>query len=274
MILSRPWSQNGYLLPQQGKRSREAIWITPTLLTRVSRWLQRRLESVRIGQSGGEEEYRACAGRDYGDAAYRRRRGGAHLLITGGTRRQGTGGLQGRVDADRSGDRRGAFDFTVGVGGGYARQRGERLPPSGAWRTGGLLHQRASTQALRGQRQGVGPSSLRSVEDVSREVCSHVQRPTSAPLGSETPRQLLVHRFGVLVCSQHRALFGLRVIQLDQEPLARIVVSQLFQGTVHNAAPLAIHPLPLWPCTRNVPVSALRRTQLQVYTREQVHEAC
>src|SRR5215216_4990714 len=114
MIRFRPWSQNGSLLPQQGKRSREAIWITPTLLTRVSRWLQRRLESVRVGQSGGEEEYRACAGSDYGDASDRRQRGGAHLPRPGGTRRQRTGGLQGRVDADRSGDWRGAVDFPVG----------------------------------------------------------------------------------------------------------------------------------------------------------------
>src|SRR5215207_3774814 len=183
MILSRPWSQNGSLLPQQGKRSREAIWIAPTLLTRVSRWLQRRLESVRIGQCGGEEEYRACAGRDYGDAAYRRRRGSAHLPRPGGTRRQGTGGLQGRVDADRSGDRRGAVDFPVAVGGGYARQRGERLPPSGAWRTGRLLHQRAGTQALRGQRQGVGPYSPNCVAELPQTVCIRHSTESSARVG-------------------------------------------------------------------------------------------
>src|SRR5215204_5034006 len=160
----------------------------------MSRWLEGRLESVRVRQSGGEEENRACSGGHYGNAADRRRRGGAYLPRPGGARRQGTGGLQGRVDADRSGDRRGAVDFPVAVGGGYARQRGERLPPSGAWRTGGLLHQRAGTQALRGQRQGVGPTSLRSVEDVSREVCirhfaKHSVRladpPTTTPRAAE-----------------------------------------------------------------------------------------
>src|SRR5918992_2639256 len=124
-------------------------WPQPSSLG-VSRWLQGRLESVRVRQSGGEEDKRACSGGDYGDAADRRRRGGAHLPRPGGARRQETGGLQGCVDADRSGDWRGAVDFPVAVGGGYARQRGERLPPSGAWGTGRLLHQRAGTQALRG----------------------------------------------------------------------------------------------------------------------------
>jgi hypothetical protein len=48
------------------------------------------------------------------------------------------------------------------------------------------------------------------------------------------------------VRSQNRALFGFRVVQLDQEPLARIVVSQLFQSTVHIVAPLAL-PYPHGP---------------------------
>src|SRR5215216_6445684 len=79
----------------------------------------------------------------------------------------------------------------------------------------------------RDQRRFAGaPRTAHRLEGYGREVLAfrngvgHVQGTTATRLESETPFQLLVHRFGVLVRGQHRALLGLRSVQLDQEPLA------------------------------------------------------
>src|SRR5215208_5334464 len=125
----------------------------------------------------------------------------------------------------------------------------------------------------RDQRRFAGaPRTAHRLEGYGREVLAfrngvgHVQGPTATRLESETPFQLLVHRFGVLVRGQHRALLGLRSVQLDQEPLAWVVVSQLFQSTVHIVAPLPIR-YPRGP-VRATFVYPSYVAQWQVYTRK------